>query len=636
MSRELDYIPVRLSHLFRHCAPGAVVRGVESLVVVPDIRHWPTRNGRPSGRLIAYVERVRDALGLQQELREPPIAAQTTNGQIEGVPIRAQRFPRWARCPNPECGHLYFEPWRRQPEPLRRCIHCGTQRDLEQVPWVLVHGDGSLADVPWHFLAHRDPRDRTQRGCREDRSKSHLCLIETPGGGYTLGCTQCIGTGAGTTPHDSQKVPRWGAMSQFSEHAEVRMPRGVQQPWLSMGEEEPLRPSQPDPPLAKVLPINDVRVHQPHTRTVLVIPPESRIRRGTIVDRLYHNQDMRARIARARPGLARRSALAQASAQLRCEVSELTSALEEIEAGYPLYGATFTPGNLLEDEYRALITALPQQEEDEDFVTRHRTPEWRSLGETASSGIVRPLVDAVDQLVEVSRLKAILVLTGFSRDGGPPVPPDLLGKSKWLPALELFGEGLFFTLREAKLAAWERTPGPQARAREFQKRLSASNLRFAKDCMQQELVVTPRFLLLHTLAHLLIRQLETAAGYPAASLTERIYHTAGSLPMAGILVYVAVPDVVGSLGGVFEQAEPQRFLSLLMSAFEHAMRCSLDPVCGKHQGQGPHQLNRAACHACALVPETSCTFENCLLDRALIRGDPERGLPPFLDFIQAS
>ena len=73
--------------------------------------------------------------------------------------------------------------------------------------------------------------------------------------------------------------------------------------------------------------------------------------------------------------------------------------------------------------------------------------------------------------------------------------------------------------------------------------------------------VTPRFLLLHTLAHLIIRQLETEAGYPAASLKERIYCEVGHRPMAGILIYVAVPDEVGSLGGLGEMALPSRFLA---------------------------------------------------------------------------
>ena len=152
-------------------------------------------------------------------------------------------------------------------------------------------------------------------------------------------------------------------------------------------------------------------------------------------------------------------------------------------------------------------------------------------------------------------------------------------------------------------------------------------------------VVTPRFVLLHTLAHLMIRQMEFSCGYPAASLKERLYFQSPSedlSPMAGILIYVAVPDKVGSLGGLVEIAEPGRFLDLMMKVFNQAAWCSFDPVCSEHDGHGPDMLNRAACHACALIPETACEYGNALLDRVLISGELKQkdGIPPLLDFIQ--
>ena len=127
----------------------------------------------------------------------------------------------------------------------------------------------------------------------------------------------------------------------------------------------------------------------------------------------------------------------------------------------------------------------------------------------------------------------------------------------------------------------------------------------------------------------MIRQIEATAGYSAASLKERIYCAGGDAPMAGILIYVAVADERGSLGGVMELAAPERFLRLLTATYESAQWCSLDPVCGEQEGHGPGLLNRAACHACAFVPETSCLYENVLLDRAYIKGDA--GLPSLLD-----
>jgi hypothetical protein len=106
--------------------------------------------------------------------------------------------------------------------------------------------------------------------------------------------------------------------------------------------------------------------------------------------------------------------------------------------------------------------------------------------------------------------------------------------------------------------------------------------------------------------------------------------------MSGILVYVAVPDVVGSLGGLAELAEPKRLLGLLTRVFDHAEWCSLDPVCAEHEGQGPGLLNKAACHGCALIPETSCVYGNVLLDRMFIKGNNKSGLRPILDFVAGS
>src|SRR5690606_24909214 len=119
---------------------------------------------------------------------------------------------------------------------------------------------------------------------------------------------------------------------------------------------------------------------------------------------------------------------------------------------------------------------------------------------------------------------------------------------------------------EAQLRRWESQASLQERARDLARRYEASDYSF-----EPEVAVSPRFLLLHTLAHMLIKQLESQAGYPAASLKERIYcSTVQEQPMAGILIYVAVPDVVGSLGGLSEQAKPQRLLNLLSRLFDHA------------------------------------------------------------------
>ena len=310
-------------------------------------------------------------------------------------------------------------------------------------------------------------------------------------------------------------------------------------------------------------------------------------------------------------------AIRQLARDFHCAPSEIEGAIAKIENGYPLYGRSITSNDLLADEYHALIEEIPALGEDEDFVIEHHTEGWKALRRALGAGIPRRTAGTVSRLIAVNRLKEIMVLKGFQRVGGRLTPPDITGESTWLPALELYGEGIFFTLDESVLQRWESSPALCARADAFAKRYAR---RPGPGISEFDVHVTPRYLLCHTLAHLLIRALDAEAGYPAASLKERIYCTTGKKPMAGILVYVAVADEEGSLGGLMELAKPERFLRLLIRAWEAASWCSLDPVCAEQEGHGPDLLNRAACHACALLPETSCSIGNVLLDRVFVKG----------------
>ncbi len=613
-----------MSHLLRHCAVGAIVRGPESLMTVPDIRRWDGPGSEPFQREILYVDQVRSALGIEQRLCRPPVPREQGGHKHGWIP--AWRFPAWMRCLT--CGLLHPGPWRDRERDAASCwgnagtnetgAFAGCKGRLEQVPWVLVHEAGYLADVPWHALAHAGRKDSRSPECRADWVEPCLKLVNGPARLPEVRCTRC------------------GARGQLDQR--VWFPAGTwQQPWLG----EP--PAEPPEEPGWIVEINDVRVHSPVTATALVIPPESRIRRGTVVDRLYGSSRHLERIRRARNGLARTSTVRRLAGEYGCAPDAIENAVLEIDKGYPLYGQSVSRGDLRESEYRALTDRIPDLRDDEDFVTRHHTSDWRALRDRHSSGIARQAIGAVGRLVAVDRLKEILVFRGFSRANGAPVPPDVTGECDWLPAVELYGEGIFFTLDESVLTRFDADPALQERADAVRRRYHRSDLQDRPS----ELVVSPRLLLCHTLAHLLIRQLETRAGYAAASLKERLYcaggeaspgtdsgagATSGKPPMAGILIYVAVADEEGSLGGLAELAEPEPFLRLLTGALEDAQWCSLDPVCGEQEGHGPGLLNGAACHACALVPETSCEHGNILLDRRFVTGDGA-DLPGLLDCV---
>ena len=610
-----ELIPIRLSHLLGHSGVGAIVRGASGLVVVQDTRQWTDRQGFSAGKLIPYVERVRAALGLEEQLCEPPVAKELANGQVDGTSVPATRFPSWMRCPS--CGSMYRWPWRKdQPDNAPHCNYqgCKSHPKLEQVTWVLAHPEGYLADVSWHFLAHQGARDPSQRNCKV---QDQLRLIER---GYEERILQCGACGAGT---------------RFRGDERVGFGQGRIQPWTKDDLVPPIEAGEECNKVdARVLSINDTRVYAPVAQTVLVIPPESRVRKGTVVDLLYRNSDDRRAIDAATMPLRKKSIKRELATRYRCELSDIDEALADIERGYPLYGEKLTPGQLRESEFKAFLEVLPDQREDEDLVTRNRSDEWRDLGTSVDLGTnEQKIVNGVRHLVRVDRLKAVKVFKGFKRPCATneekkrgvveaTVLPDIVGQSDWLPAIELYGEGIFLALDEDRLKVWEQTPAVVSR-------LNRLLPRFTQSGRDDPNPLTTRFMLLHTLSHLLMRQIESEGGYPAASLIERIYCSSAPEPMAGILIHVAVPDIAGSLGGLAELSEPRRFLGILIRALEHSRWCSLDPVCSEHEGQGPGLLNRAACHACALVPEPACEYGNTLLDRGFVKDDAANGLPSF-------
>ncbi len=106
--------------------------------------------------------------------------------------------------------------------------------------------------------------------------------------------------------------------------------------------------------------------------------------------------------------------------------------------------------------------------------------------------------------------------------------------------------------------------------------------------------------------------------------------------MSGILIYVAVPNKMGSLGGLADHGKPDKFFKVWIKALEKAEQCTYDPICAEHEGQGPDQLNRAACHGCALLPEVSCIYQKSLLDRQFLIGNGDNHLLGFVNYMKNS
>ncbi|MEU2612153.1 DUF1998 domain-containing protein [Micromonospora sp. NPDC007271] len=253
------------------------------------------------------------------------------------------------------------------------------------------------------------------------------------------------------------------------------------------------------------------------------------------------------------------------------------------------------------------------------------------------------MAEHFERIVLVDRLRETRALVGFERIV-PETPARIEerkallrrrgggGEEDWLPAALVYGEGLFFVLREDRIAGWEMRESVMRRA----ELLQGQFLKAAKRRSLRERDLGARLPMLHTFAHLLINQLTFECGYSSASLRERLYVSPSPNPMAGVLIYTAAGDAEGTMGGLVRVGRPEYLTGIVAQALRGATWCSTDPVCmevGSTSGQGPDSCNLAACHSCALVPETACEQFNRFLDRGLVVGSidqPDVGF--FADF----
>lgn len=224
----------------------------------------------------------------------------------------------------------------------------------------------------------------------------------------------------------------------------------------------------------------------------------------------------------------------------------------------------------------------------------------------------------------VDKVRVVHALTGFSRLE-PVISKDDRGyvdvkkpETNWYPAYEVRGEGIFIEFRQDDIEKWiANNPEVSERAKRLNENYANSFI--GKNHPRN---ITPKFIMLHTLSHLLISQLSFECGYSIASLSERLYcaEQEDGKQMAGVLIYTASGDSEGTLGGLVRQGRSDAFPKILRKAIGKAKTCSNDPVCIMSHGQGRDSLNLAACHACALLPETCCEERNAFLDRGMIIG----------------
>lgn len=588
-----DLRPSQLLHTF---GVGAIVELPHLSTMVMGLDDWPIEQGSNEINEPRLLRAVRNELGPQvARLLTPPATPETTGYQSNpfddlahiGVPVAP--FPRWLLCPScrllaPISSDLFELKAHKFKKEQIKYVHRNCNKSAKPptaIParFLVACANGHLDDFPWVEYVHRGKTD-----CR-----GQLTLYELGASGEVADIQAQCSCGrkrrmsdAFDTGGEEQLGPcrgRWPHLRKFSDaqcrEAQRGILLGASNSWF------------------------------PIMLTALSIPAAT--------DRL-----------------------AQLIDQNWGELGECESPREIKLKRKLLRGLTaYTE----EEIWEAVGRKRQLAEEDDDEALDLRTPEWRVFSNpdpkrNSRDFQLRPAptppgyADVLEKVVLVERLREVRSLIGFTRIESPgdfteisELPsehraPLSRQAPRWAPTSDVRGEGIFLQFSETALRSWLKSQP------ELERDFFRAHKQWRRNRKLDEAANYPglRYILLHSLAHALIRQFSIECGYTTASIRERIYSRNAddeSEPMAGILLYTAAPDSEGTLGGLVSLGAPETLGRHLDQALEEMQLCSSDPLCAEHR---PYQdrLHAAACHACLFLPETSCERGNKYLDRSVL------------------
>jgi len=612
--------PVRRAQLIAPFGPGAmqVLRDGTS-VICCGLDHWFEREEGSTTNIdrrefVLNEWRLAARLGVDEfytppEYRRPRRGDDTPNALLT---VPHLRFPRWHYCPS--CGFMQEAPLERRG--AIECDDCARRSRrvfLVQVPFVAMCEAGHIRDFPWREWVYRSASPPVDGPPMRLVATGGLTLagqlVKVDGGPQRnlAGITSArpdgntdlsnLLDGSGTPYLCEGSTPWLGAIKDRECGQPLRGSlRSAANVYFAQVRSAIYLPRGEDSTVSEVITI----LERPPTSTLISILQQSGVK-PTAEQLRQHSEVALAPFSDA-----------QISEAIGVLIGTGTTRRQDIVVG------------------------------GDDAETRFRRQEYNTLRESRSEPhltIQRVPLDEYDEDIRryfrcicvVPQLRETRALVGFTRvfpdqNRNPAGLRSLLRKTgsneTWLPAYEVFGEGIYLEISEDALNTWL-----AAQATTFEERINALSTRYNDMAAARQLLprlISARFVLLHSLSHLLMNRLTFECGYSSAALRERLYVSdSEDAPMSGILIYTAAGDAEGTLGGLVRMGRPGKFEPVLRRAVRDSSWCSLDPVCmemGAGGGQGPDSLNLAACHSCCLVPETACEEFNRLLDRGVIVG----------------
>ncbi len=604
MANELG--DVRRSQIITTHGPGSIVDfraggygGAGVSVVAAGLEEWdrwapPPGLGHPQ---TVYEPRLQKQLDVEG-FRLPPVAPQKAPGvysnragKLVGV-----RFPRWLQCP--QC-HLLRQPrsWTEDAgDPALYCVSCsdkaGGRNRVHVVPvrFIVICDKGHLDEFPWNWWVKHAENCPPQHDLRLEGSAT---------AGLAGLILTCLGCGA-----------RRSMDGCFGPDAIPGQCHG-RRPWLGTDADETciVKP--------RVVQRGASNIYFSAVESALDIPPWS--------DDLQKKIGMRWTVLERAPDKNARRLLIKAFRLADIAGKPETELANIIEDRITRLQSP--DRNLRWEEYQQFIQHTQPFGENTEFEIRPSPapPEFAGW---------------LQSVTRATRLREVRALRGFTRVFPPAAGEEdrvaelSMNHLGWLPAVENRGEGIFIQLRVDRVRQWEKQQDVVQRVAVLQTAYEQSWRDRGRPGAPPK-NVTPRLLLIHSLAHAFIRQLSLSCGYSSASIRERLYVDSENWEMAGLLVFTSSPDADGTLGGLARQGESRNIVRIFEDMLAAMTWCSSDPLCieGIHSMSEP--ANGSACHACLLASETSCEEFNHFLDRALLIGTPSQPtLGYFQDYLQ--
>jgi hypothetical protein len=567
-------------------------------------QQWAYLPQRAKEGIVIYEPRLQKVLDVSF-FRCPPVPGDRQTSEFgkkveRHWSVPCTRFPRWLECP--KCNRLGVigKPFELQPDLKVKCQACGLP--VNPVRFIVACEDGHIDDFPWKFWVHSKERASAEK---KECQGSELYL-KSEGRSAALSdlyveCNRCgakrdlgqIFRPGSLKPLRCQGKRPWLLQKDTCDKDLVTLQRGGSNVHFAISAS-----MISIPPASEAL----AKVFEPDWSLISSIPEE--VLEATLSGYLA-KKGFRIDLKAAVSWIKRRKGLEEegpAEDEASARFQEYEALSQNVEAD---------PAAPTQPEFENILCDVPPALRDwfELFSAAKRLREVRAYcGFTR----IQPWPVPVEKIREVIDKKQIATLS--------------VNKCNWFPAIEVRGEGIFLRLSEKKIVNWS---GEEAILR----RASTIDAIYKEMCSKSGMTpvhnITPRLLLVHSFAHMLIRRLSLDCGYSSASLRERLYVSEGEAsvpPMAGILIYTASPDSDGSLGGLVNLVTPEKMRALIKATVRDASWCGNDPVCSETvpELQGD-RLSGASCHNCLLLPETACEKFNRELDRVMLSGNRIEG-----------